>query len=264
MNYFLQLPSRFVTSVRQKLKFLGGIAALIVYSARNYITDSRGRKRINKVMVMQVYFTGNLALRLISVVALALGAISILQLFTQLNKLGVSLDLVGKVLNIVIIRELGPIITAFIVISRSGTAIAAEIGTMMVNDEVNALEMLGIDTLKFIVFPRIAGMVIAFALLNIYFNAVGIIGGFLVGGLAGNISFDMFSHYVMSEISLVDIIASVVKSSLFGLFISAISIYHGFQAFTSTQIPQVTTKAVMSSIIAMIVVDVAFTVVFYL
>lgn len=247
----------------RKLKYYGGLMALIVYSTLNYIRDKKGRNKINQVIIMQIYFTGNMAMKIIGLVALALGAITVLQLFSQLSQVG-ALDFVGKILNIVIVRELGPIITALIIISRSGTAIAAEIGTMMVNDEVNAMEMLGIDTLKYIVFPRIAGMVLASVLLTIYFNAIGIIGGFIVGNLYGGITFDMFTHYVLNSITLVDILTSIFKSAVFGIFVSAISIYHGFQAFVPTQIPQVTTKAVVSCIFALFGLDVVVTLVFYL
>lgn len=263
MKALKKLFLKFSRSIIQKVKYYGGVASLIIYPAISYFSDKRGRKSINKVIIMQIYFTGNLALKIISLVALSLGAITVIQLFSQLSSVG-AYEFVGKILNIVIVRELGPIITAFIVLSRSGTAIAAEIGTMMVNDEVNAIEMMGINTLKFIVFPRIAGMVIAIVLLTMYFNAIGLIGGFLVGSIYANITYDMFINYVMNSISFIDIITSIIKSAIFGLFISAISIYHGFQAFVSTQIPQVTTKAVVSSIFALFIVDVLITLVIYL
>ncbi len=263
METLKNLIKNITKSFALKFKYYGGIASLIVYSISNYISDNKGRKSINKVIIMQIYFTGNLALKIIGLVALALGAITVIQLFTQLSNVG-ALDYVGKILSIVIIRELGPIITAFIVISRSGTAIAAEIGTMMVNDEINALEMLGINTLKYIVFPRIAGMVIAMVLLTMYFNAIGIIGGFIVGSIYANISYDMFITYVMNSITYLDILTSIIKSAVFGVFISTIAIYYGFQAFVSTQIPQVTTKAVVSTIFAMFFFDVLITLVIYL
>ncbi|MGC8764467.1 MAG: ABC transporter permease [Brevinematia bacterium] len=247
---------------KTKLKYYGGVLALIFYSFIAYFSSSAGKKRINRVLISQIYFTGNMALKIITIVSFSLGAITILQLFTQLSQIG-ALDLVGKLLNIVIVRELGPVITSFIVLSRSGTAIAVEIGTMMVNDEVNALEMLGINTLRYIVFPRIAGMIVSILLLTIYFNAVGIIGGMIVGALF-NISFEMFSRYVLNAINFFDIFMSLFKGGLFGIFISAISIYYGFQAVTSTQVPQVATKAVVSSIFALFGFDLVITLVSYL
>ncbi len=244
-------------------KMVSGICGLIFFSIPSYLGMKKGKKLINKIILMQVYFTGNMALRLINIVALSLGAVTVLQLFTQLSKFG-ALDFVGEILNIVIVRELGPIITSFIVISRSGTAIAAELGTMMVNDEISALEMNGIDTLSYIVFPRIIGMVFALIILTIYFNAIGILGGFVVGSVLGGINFDMFMMYVMNTITVTDIISGLLKTIIFGFFISAISIYHGFQAVSSTQIPQVTTKAVMTSINYTFFLNVIITVLFYI
>lgn len=246
-----------------KIKYFGGLASLICYSSLNYFTDPKGRKKINNVIIMQIYFTGNMAIKIIGLVALALGAITVLQLFSQLSKVG-ALEYMGKILNIVIVRELGPIITAIIVISRSGTAISAEIGTMMVNDEINALEMLGINSLKYIVFPRIAGMVISMVLLTIYFNAIGIIGGFIVGNLYADINLDTFTTYVLNSITFIDLLSSIIKGIAFGIVISVISVYYGFQAFVSTQIPQVTTKAVVSSIFALFAVDILLTVITYI
>lgn len=246
-----------------KLKYFGGLASLVFYSIISYFSDPKGRKRINRVIIMQIYFTGNMAIKIIGMVALALGAITVLQLFTQLSKVG-ALEFMGTILNIVLVRELGPILTAFIVISRSGTAIAAEIGTMMVNDEINALEMLGINALKFIVFPRIAGMVISLVLLSVYFSSIGIIGGFIVGNIYADITFDTFTNYVLNSITFLDMLTSIIKSMVFGVVISIISIYYGFQAFVSTQIPQVTTKAVVSSIFALFVVDVILSIISYI
>ncbi len=259
MNGLSKISNWFVI----KAKYYSGVASLIVYSIPEYLFHPEGRKIINRILVTQIYFTANLALRIISLVAIALGGVTVLQLFSQLSKVG-ALDFVGKILNIVIVRELGPLITAFIVISRSGTAIAAEIATMNINDETDAIEMMGIDTLKMIVFPRIMGMVISMVLLITYFDAVGIFGGFLVGTVTSGITFNMFMKYVMNSITIPDILSGLIKGILFGFFIAATSIYHGFQAIIPTQVPQATTKAVVSSIVAIVVVDLVVTVIFYM
>jgi phospholipid/cholesterol/gamma-HCH transport system permease protein len=263
MNAIGRLYSGLISSVSQRIKYYGGVSALLFYAIKNYFFDKKGRKRINRIIVMQVYFTGNMALKIISLVALSLGIVTVVQSYYILSNYGVFKQ-VGDIINIVIIRELGPIFTAFIIISRSATAIAAEIGTMMVNDEINALEMLGIDSLKFIVFPRVAGMVIAGVFLTIYFNAVSLIGGFIVGSMIGDLSFDTYINYIINSISFLDIMTSILKSAIFCLFISGIAIYHGFQAFDQTQIPQVTTKSVVSSIFALFLIDILMTVIFYI
>jgi phospholipid/cholesterol/gamma-HCH transport system permease protein len=152
------------------------------------------------------------------------------------------------------------VITGFVVIARSGSAIAAEIATMMVNDEISAIEMQGINTLKFVVFPRVIGTCLSMVMLTIYFNAIGLLGGFAVGNLYAGITFNTFQTYIINAISMLDILTSVGKSAIFGLFISAVSIYYGFQAFALTQIPQMTTKAVVSSIFFLFILDILITV----
>ncbi len=263
MNAASRLLQLGISSVNHKIRYYGGIAALIVYSSKDYFFDRRGRSAINRIIVMQIYFTGNKALKIVGLVALSLGIVTVIQSYYILSNYGV-LKQVGDILNIVIIRELGPIFTAFIILSRSATAIAAEIGTMMVNDEINALEMLGISSLKYVVFPRIAGMIIAGIFLTIYFNAISLIGGFLVGSVIGDFSFDTYINYIINSITMPDIMISIVKSAVFSLFVSAIAIYHGFQAFVSPQIPQVTTNAVVSSIFALFIIDIIITVFIYL
>lgn len=253
----------FVGRVKRDIKYLGGLAALIVYSIYEYLADKRGRKMISRVLTMQIYFTGNHALKIISLVAIILGGLSMVQLFSLLSGFG-ALSLVGPILNIVIVRELGPIITAIIVISRSGSAIAAEIATMNIDEEMNALEMIGIDTLKFIIFPRVMGMILSMVFLLIYFSGIGLIGGFLVSNALGDITFKMFMQYVMTSITFADITASLIKGMVFGAFISSIAIYQGFQATVPTQVPQVTTKSVMSSIFAVFILDAIITVIFYI
>ena len=263
MKSLRRLFKGFTASVKSRIKYYGGVAALLLYSIKEYYSDKRGRGRINKIIIMQIYFTGIMALKIVGLAALSLGIVTVVQSYYILSNFGV-LKRVGDIMNIVIIRELGPMFTAFIILSRSATAISAEIGTMMVNDEINALEMLGISSLKFIVFPRIAGMVISGVLLTVYFNAISLIGGFLVVSAIGVLTFDTYINYIISSITIIDILISLLKSGIFSLFISGIAIYHGFQAFEQTQIPQVTTKSVVSSIFALFFIDIIMTGIFYL
>jgi len=259
---FLNLAYAFVVKTMQRLfltwKYTGGIFALAYYSTRDYIQIDSGRHINNSIMVDQIYYTGVKSIRVISVVAFALGAITMIQLFTQLSKVG-ALNMLGTILNLVIIRELGPLLTAFILIARSGSAITVEIATMMVNDEINAIEMEGINNMNFIVFPRIAGVTISVLLLTAYFNAMGLLGGYAIGNIYAGVTFATFQSYIINSIALFDLLTSFLKSLLFGIFISSIAIYHGFQAFTSPQIPGVTTKSVVNSIFFIFMLDIIVT-----
>ncbi len=252
-------------NIKARFKYLGGVAALIVFSIYEYLTDPKGKRIVRQILTMQIFFTGNLALRIISIAAFSLGGVTVLFLFEQIKSFGVvEFNTIGTVLSLIIIRVLGPLFTAIIVIARSGTAVAAEIATMNINDEMNALEMEGIDTLKMLIFPRIMGMAISMILLVIYFDAIGIFGGFLVGILLGKISPLMFVQYVVSSLSLLDVFAGILKAAFFGLFVSAIAVYHGFQAQFSTQVPIVTTNAVVKGIFAVFLLEVIFDVLLFI
>lgn len=244
-------------------KYIGGICGLIIFSLPAYFSEKQNRSTINRNFLSQVYFTGNLAFRLIALVALSLGAVTVIQVFTQLSKIG-GQEYIGEILKIVIIRELGPLITAFIVISRSSTAIASEIGNMVVSNQVDALEMDGIDPLTFLIFPRIMGVTLALIILTIFFCGIALIGGFLVSLLTIGLSFDIFFNYIMNSITFADIFSSLLKSLIFGLFISAIPIYNGFQVKSSIYIPSATTKTVVDCIVFTILFDILITVFIYI
>ncbi|MCX8059039.1 MAG: ABC transporter permease [Spirochaetes bacterium] len=265
-NFFVfhfKIIKSFTSKLNKYFNYYGGIFGLIIYSFPAYFKEKKGNNLVNSIIINQIYFTGYMALKLIILVSLSLGAASIIELFTQLSKFGV-LDYIGKILNIVFIRELGPLITAFVVAARSGTAIAAEISTMKVNEEVDALELLGIDPLKFIVFPRIVGVSISLTILYIYFATMGILGGFLIFYISQGIEFQVFINFIINNITLFDIFSGFLKSILQGLLIASISIYHGFQATNSTQIPQVTTKATMSNITAIFILNIILSIFFYI
>lgn len=249
--------------IKRFSKFIGGVCGLIVYSLPAYISEKQNKTTINKNFLNQVYYTGNLALKLITVVALAIGGITVIQVFTQLSKIG-GQEYIGEILKIVIIRELGPLITAFIVISRSSTAIASEIGTMVITNQVDALEMIGIDPLTFIIFPRIFGVTLALVVLTISFSGIALIGGFFVSFITIGLTFDLFFNYIMNTITFADIFAALLKSIIFGFFISSIPIYNGFQVKSSTSIPVATTKSVVECIIFTIIFDILITILIYI
>ncbi len=250
------------------LDYLGGISALFTFSFVEIILsrfrgDKAGRKLIRDIIKKQILFTGYDALSIISVIALSLGFVIIIQTVTLMN-FGVE-RMIGSILNAVILRELGPILTAIIIIGRSGTAIATEIGNMKVNHEIEALESMGIDTMRFVVFPRIVGGMISVTALTVYFSFVGIVGGFLVASFSLTIPFTKFFSIIFSTMEINDILIALIKSVVFGGIISTLSVYYGFKVnMSSTEVPQAVTKAVVSSLIFTFVFDGIVTAMFYL
>ncbi len=223
----------------------------------------RGRREAFRVITRQILFTGLDALPVTSVIALMLGII-ITQAGTQLPQLGAG-GLVGSIIVIAVIRELGPLVTAIIVVGRSGAAIATELGNMSVGREVVALQLMGIPAGRFIVMPRMVGMVVAMICLTLYFDVVAVLGGFLIAKATLTIPFDAFLEGVTRALSLSDITLTALKPIFFGIAVAAVCCHHGLSVRSSyTEVPQQTTKAMINSLTLCLVLDLLITVPTYL
>ncbi|MCK4907829.1 MAG: ABC transporter permease [Spirochaetes bacterium] len=234
-------------------------AVLVFIKPHNY-----GRKVVWRNTFKQILFTGVNGLTIIATVSVFLGMVIIIQLYTILPALGGG-KMIAPILILVIIRELGPILTAFIVIGRSGTALSTELGNMKVSHEVDALKSIGIDPIRYLVAPRVFGMVISMIFLGIYFDIIGILGGFIVAQLQISLPWDVFANNLFNTLSIQDIYIGLVKNVFFGLAIGVVSCYHGLQVkLASTEVPQRTTKAVVSSISFCFFFNAVFTAAFYI
>jgi phospholipid/cholesterol/gamma-HCH transport system permease protein len=212
----------------------------------------------------QIYFTGFQALPLISVLALASGSIVILQASSNLSLLGGG-AMLGDLMVVIIVRELAPLLTALIVIARSGTAVASEIGNMRVNREIEALECMGIHPLSYVVFPRLLGGIVSVVCLAVYFVLVACLGGFLVNTILHDIQFAFFADSLARAFSSADVGLFFMKNIFSGAIIFMISCYQGFLVKQGPhEVPQVTTKAVVNSVIYVVAFNMTVTMLFYL
>lgn len=239
---------------------------LMVYlSCRAAVYDqSQGLRTVFGVVMSQIYFTGWQAIPLITVLALATGGIIILQSSVQLSLLG-GASMLGNLLIVVIVREVGPLITALIVIARSGTAVASEIGNMRVNREIEALESMGINPLSYIVFPRILGGVISVLCLAFYFNVIALAGGFLVTRVIHGMPFRYYLSSLADAMGMEDAGLFLLKNGFSGLIIFVVACYQGFLVKQSShEVPQVTTKAVVNAIICVTSFNLTVTILFYI
>ncbi len=224
----------------------------------------RGDSVVFGVVMNQILFTGVEAMKIVAVIALLLGGVTIIETFSLVPDLGGD-SLIGKIMVVVVVRELGPIITAFIVIGRSGTAIATEIGYMMVNHEIQALEMMGINPMRYVVFPRIVGMSVAVFCLSFFFNMVALFGGYLVSRFIIHYPFTLYLDDLSRALGFWDVAVSGIKCFLFGIIVAVICCYQGFSVkFSFTEIPQVATRAVVWSIYACFAVNIIITAFFYI
>jgi phospholipid/cholesterol/gamma-HCH transport system permease protein len=200
-----------------------------------------------RVFFKQVYFSGFESLRIILPVSLAIGIAIIAQVMSLMGTGNESLA--AKILVWSVVRELGPLLTAIIVIARSGAAIATEIGSMRNAGEIEALEVLGIPPEEYLLLPRLAGMTLAVAALTIYFEAGAIIGGVFVASFGWHIPIEQFSQGLYAALSVKDLVASLGKSLLFGLFICAACCQQGYFVGRSvTMIPRAASSGVIHSL----------------
>lgn len=215
------------------------------------------------VILRQILFTGYEALPLISFLALAIGGLIILQGTNLLVNFGQGIW-VHIILVTVVVNELSGILTALVVVARSGTAISTELGNMKVRREIDLIESFGISPTGYLVVSRIIGVVVAMVVLVIYFNVIAVIGGWLFSRIFNHLEFRAFMNDFLSVLKISHVVSSLIKSIVFGLIISSVSAYHGMSVgHASTEVPQRTIKAVVTSIFAIILSDMLITWLFW-
>lgn len=207
------------------------------------------------VVVNQIYFTGLQAMPILGSIALLLGSLVCFQALPYLIDVGAT-EFIGVIFVVSIVRELGPLFTAIVVICRSGAAISAELSTNKVNLELEALESMGVDLYHFIVLPRVLGMAISMVALTVYFNALALFGGFFVGSSKLGLNFSSYVRHIISALEFRDIYISLFKSLIFGLLVAVLCTYYGMKAGrASTEIPQVVARGVIQSVLLTIALN---------
>ncbi len=200
-------------------------------------------------------------LPIISLIALLLGLIIAFMSSLQLKQFGANIY-VASLLAIAMVRELGPIMTAILVAGRSGSAFAAEIGTMKVNEEVDALIVMGLDPMQFLTLPKVIAALVVVPLLTIYADLLGIVGGLTVGVTLLDLTVFSYIQETKRILTVFDFTSSFVKSLFFAFLIAAIGCQRGFQVRGgAAAVGTATTSAVVASIFLIIVVDSVFAIV---
>ena len=225
----------------------------------------KGFPLVFEITLRQIYFTGVEALKVVILISLALGTVIIVQAGTQLAFLAGGIDFIVPILVLVMFREVGPLLTAIIVLGRSGTAIATELGNMVIAQEIDAIQAMGINPVYFIVTPRIIGVTIAVFCLTTVFIVVGLLGGFWVSKLILPITFSAFLQALQNSLKANDLLLGFLKSLIFGLLIALTCTYHGLTVrFSSIEVPQAATRGVVSAMLFCFATNALLTVLFYL
>jgi phospholipid/cholesterol/gamma-HCH transport system permease protein len=211
----------------------------------------------------QVNRFGTTAIPIVALISLLIGLIMAMQAAHQLRQFG-AVIFVADLVGISTCRELGPFVTAIVVAGRSGSAVAAELGTMIVSEEVDALRTMGLNPMRFLVVPRILAMTIATPLLTILANLIAILGGLLIGLFNLGISPSAYMNETLEAIQMSDLVTGLVKSLIFGAVIGNVGVFEGLHVRGGSEgVGQATTQAVVTSIFMIIVTDAIFTALFY-
>ncbi len=246
------------------LAYLGSLATLAWRAAYfTFIGPFQGKPMRFKRAIGQAMETGVRALPILSLITFFIGLIMALQSAYELRRFG-AISYVASAVALSMTRELGPLITAVIVIGRSGSAFAAELGTMKVTEEIDALETMAINPVSFLVAPKFMAMVLMLPCLTIWANFMGILGGSLFGVLQANFTFQRYIMASLDALYLRDVITGLIKSFMFGITITAVGCHEGLSTGGGAeQVGRSTTRAVVVSIFLVILVDLVFTMLFY-
>jgi len=202
------------------------------------------------------------ALPIVALVSFLMGLIMAFQAAIPLRQFGAQL-FIANLIGLSMLRELGPLMTAVILAGRSGSAFAAELGTMKVREEIDALKTMGLDPVRFLVVPRVIAAVFMTPLLTLFADLMGLIGGFVV---MSSLGFPLITYYhqVQYAVSYGSLVGGLVKAFVFGILVAAIGCLRGLQTGTgATAVGQSTTSAVVSGIILITITDGIFALVYY-
>ena len=255
--------SRIGARAERTLAYLGGVAELVGMSLRALPFSTLKRGRSVQRAVHQAMVVGVRAVPIVTLITFFVGLIIALQGAYGLQRLG-AMQLVAGLVAISITRELGPLVAAIVVIGRSGSAFAAEIGAMRVTEELDALKTMALDPVAFLVTPKLAAMVIMMPCLTIWSDLMGIMGGALFG--VTDASFTLGSYFIATREALAirDITTGLAKSLAFGIVITAVGCYEGFSTGEGAEeVGRSTTSAVVISILLVVLIDLTFTYLFY-
>ena len=216
-----------------------------------------------RVILNQVRFTGVHALPFLTLASAVVSALVVIQVLSQVSKVGFEAVL-GTVLVAALIRELGPLLTAVVVIGRSGTAIAAELGTNRVMEEITALEAMGVDPLHYVVFPRLVGVTFATVCLVVYFDGIALFFGYVAASLTTGMTMGTYLRYVLDQLSLADFYVTGIKGLLFGIIIAVLPSFHGLLVRRApTEVPRAVTRAVVECLALVFLVSGIVSALFY-
>lgn len=266
MNLLLRPISAIGFGVMNTLEFIGGLGYLLrdtFVASGGALFSKRGRRLGWQNLWAQMVRVGVKSIPIVVLVLFCIGAILALQIAPILRSYGV-IDQVATVISVAIFRELGPLVSAIVLTGFAGASIAAEIGTMTVSEEIEALEAHAIKPVRFLVVPRVLATTVMMVCVAVVGDLTGVLGGMFIGRSVLDISLSKYFGLTFDAIRIRDFVTGLIKAGVFGALISSLACYLGLSVSGGAQgVGVATTRTVVLTIVALISVDLLFTAAFY-
>lgn len=261
IGFIARVGEVLVAQVSRGYAILGFIGLVVAHAAGIW----RHPRRIRPIATLvQIEQTGLDAVPIVGLLALLIGVVIAYQGADQLRRFGAEIYTVN-LLAVSILRELGVLVTAIIIAGRSGSAFTAQLGTMQVNEEIDALRTIGLDPIELLVMPRVLGLALSLPLLVFYADFMGLLGGCLMSWATLGISIPTFARQLQVAVTGWTLWVGVIKAPFFAALIALIGCYEGFSVRGSAEsVGRQTTRSVVEGIFFIIVSDAAFSILFSL
>ena len=254
-DFFINIGHRVISF----MYFFGGLANLAAQTV--YLTFKPPYK--GGRIIEQAKKAGFDSFPIVALVALFIGFIFALQTAYFMQRIGSEIY-IASLVALTVVRELGPVITALIVAGRVGASNTAELGSMQVTEQIDALETLATNPVKYLVVPRFVALSLMLPVLTLYANIIGILGSYIICVIKLGITSSMYMHVTFSALLYKDLFTGLFKAWIFGMIIALVSCYEGFNVEGGAEgVGKATTRSVVFSFIMIIAADCFFTAVFY-
>ncbi|NLE29087.1 MAG: ABC transporter permease [Phycisphaerae bacterium] len=251
--------SKNITNVlyAQIIKTLGAFGDFSLFSAQTFrwMTTSLFRPHDLRLLIPQLYEIGAKSVSIVSITGLFVGMVLAVQAATQFLNIGMG-HYLGVVINLSVVRELGPVLAGVMLAGRVGGALTAELGTMHVTEQIDALRAMGVDPIRYLVVPRFVACILLTPMLTIFADFLGVMGGYLISVYIYGVPSVQYWRFSAQSLEMYDIMSGLFKSVFFGGAIAMISCYKGFNSQPGAEgVGRACTEAFVVSFVSILTID---------
>jgi len=239
---------------RYTQNILSRFGSLFLFLSQSFKSLTTSSLDIKKTLA-QINFIGVSSLSVIVITGASVGSVLAWQTFIGLKRFG-TYQYIGPVVFLGMVREFGPVLAAIMVAGRAGSAMTAEIGTMQISEQIDALETLGISIHRYLIVPRLIATTIVLPLLSLFCSVCGILGGYIIAVWGLKVNHELYLDSIRQTVVVGDIFHGLIKAVVFGFLIALIATYKGYFTFGGAKsVGRSTTQSVVSASLTILVVD---------